>query len=106
MQLYRATCRLIEPKDRPGNPNVVCALSRFAHRQLSEASSPAGHPDRHAEWPSFQAAQVAQYSADAHNIRAAPEAPEFGFRVLGDKVDLAAGIGGTFTRAHRSFAHS
>ena len=39
-------------------------------------------------------------------IRAAPEAPELGFRVLGDKVDLAAGIGGTFARAHRSFAHS
>src|ERR1700689_3383292 len=33
----------------------------------SERHDPAGHPDRHAEWPSFQAAQVAQYSAGAHS---------------------------------------
>jgi hypothetical protein len=39
-------------------------------------------------------------------IRASRDAPEFGFRVLGAKVDLAAGIGGAFARAHRSFAHS
>ena len=32
----------------------------------NERHDPAGHPDRHAEWPSFQAAQVAQYSAGAH----------------------------------------
>lgn len=39
-------------------------------------------------------------------IRASAEAPEFGFRFLRGKVELAAGPGGVFARAHRSFAHS
>jgi hypothetical protein len=37
----------------------------------NERHDPAGHPDRHAECPSFQAAQMAQYSAGAHTHRRA-----------------------------------